>query len=289
MEIKPRHWLVALSGATLAHLTLVAAMQFEPQPPRPTPVVISLGAAGAAPGGAGEDGSAPEEEAATSASASASEPPAATPSPEPNSAPEPESTPEPIPEPPKTPPAQVIKPPPKPAPKPEPPKPREKPPVQPQAPRSSAPEKAASKPPRSSAPAASVAEGTGAQGKGQGSGSGSGSGGRGMGKSGSGSGSNPSAKGAANYHGQLVAWLNRHKRYPTRAQRLRQEGTVVVRFTIDKSGQVLSHQIVTSSGHPLLDQEVQALLGRASPLPAMPAALSQSRLTLTVPIRFNLR
>lgn len=110
-----------------------------------------------------------------------------------------------------------------------------------------------------------------------------------MGKSGSGIGSDPNTKGAANYYGQLVAWLDRHKRYPTRAQQLHQEGTVVVRFTIDRSGRVLAHQIVTSSGHPLLDQEVQALLARASPLPAMPAALSQSRLTLTVPIRFHLR
>jgi protein TonB len=87
----------------------------------------------------------------------------------------------------------------------------------------------------------------------------------------------------------LARALQKFKRYPEQARRLRQEGRVKVRFTIDRRGRVISQQIVVSSGHALLDREVEAMLRRASPLPAIPASLSKSRLTLTLPIVFNLR
>jgi protein TonB len=70
---------------------------------------------------------------------------------------------------------------------------------------------------------------------------------------------------------------------------MRQQGTVKVRFTIDQNGRVISHQIVTTSGHPLLDQEAAAMLNRASPMPKIPRSLGHSRLTITLPIAFNLR
>lgn len=60
-------------------------------------------------------------------------------------------------------------------------------------------------------------------------------------------------------------------------------------FTIDRQGRLLSHRIAASSGHPLLDQEVKAMVQRASPMPSIPAALGKSRLTITVPISFTLR
>ena len=91
------------------------------------------------------------------------------------------------------------------------------------------------------------------------------------------------------YARQIAAWINRHKRYPRRAQRLGQQGTTKVRFTIDPQGHVRSCRIVQSSGHALLDREVEELLRRADPLPAIPTALARTELTLTVPIRFSLR
>lgn len=126
-----------------------------------------------------------------------------------------------------------------------------------------------------------------AQGAGRGSGSGRGS--SSESGSGSGSGRGSGSASAANYSGRLASWLNRHKRYPAQARRQRAQGTVKVRFTIDRNGRLLSHQIVSSSGHRLLDQEAEAMLKRASPMPAIPAELNRSRLTVTLPVNFSLR
>jgi protein TonB len=92
-----------------------------------------------------------------------------------------------------------------------------------------------------------------------------------------------------NYLSQLYAHLERHKRYPAAAQRRRQTGTVYLRFTIDKEGNVLSSQIERSSGVPSLDKEVAAMIQRADPVPPLPADMHEDRLTLIVPVRFNLK
>ena len=91
------------------------------------------------------------------------------------------------------------------------------------------------------------------------------------------------------YLTQLSAWLERHKEYPQRARRRRQEGTVYLRFSVDPAGTVLSYQIERSSGYSLLDHEVENMIRRAAPLPAMPQDLVQARLELVVPVSFYLR
>ena len=113
---------------------------------------------------------------------------------------------------------------------------------------------------------------------------------------GSGRGSNNGSAGKAvdpanvrRYHATLAAWLARHKRYPESARRRQEQGTVRVTFSIDRQGRLLSHRIESSSGHPVLDQEVKAMLQRASPMPPIPANLGQGTLTITVPISFSLR
>ncbi len=91
------------------------------------------------------------------------------------------------------------------------------------------------------------------------------------------------------YYAELAAWLERHKRYPSQARKMRQEGIVRVRFVIDRSGKVISHRIETSSGHTALDHAASELLRRASPMPAIPASMGQSRLEILVPIAYRLR
>jgi protein TonB len=91
------------------------------------------------------------------------------------------------------------------------------------------------------------------------------------------------------YYAELAAWLERHKRYPSRARKMRQEGIVRVRFVIDRSGKVISHRIETSSGHTVLDHAASELLRRASPMPAIPASMGRSRLEIVVPIAYRLR
>ena len=93
----------------------------------------------------------------------------------------------------------------------------------------------------------------------------------------------------ATWQAQLVAWLEKYKRYPRVAQEQRQQGVAYLRFTIDRQGKVLASQINRSSGFELLDDEVLALIQRAQPLPSPPAEVTGDRIELQVPVAFSLR
>ncbi|GGF74428.1 hypothetical protein GCM10007301_37820 [Azorhizobium oxalatiphilum] len=75
--------------------------------------------------------------------------------------------------------------------------------------------------------------------------------------------------------------LNRFKRYPPGAS---ERGVAQVRFSMDRSGNVLSSSLVRSSGSAALDAEAVELPRRASPFPP---PLSGGTQVLTVPINFN--
>ncbi|MFL5269091.1 MAG: energy transducer TonB [Stellaceae bacterium] len=98
-----------------------------------------------------------------------------------------------------------------------------------------------------------------------------------------------SASARATWQAQLLAWLEKYKRYPRVAQEQRQQGVVSLRFAIDRQGQVLSSQINKSSGFELLDDEVLALVQRAQPVPPPPPEISGNRIELQVPVAFTLR
>ena len=91
------------------------------------------------------------------------------------------------------------------------------------------------------------------------------------------------------YLGLLRAWLEKHKEYPRPSRNRREEGTVLLRFVMERSGRVVSHRIERSSGHPALDRAVEEMLARAQPLPAMPPEMLQAKLELVVPVQFALR
>lgn len=86
----------------------------------------------------------------------------------------------------------------------------------------------------------------------------------------------------------LVQQLQRFKRYPASAQSRKEEGVVMLSFSLDRSGHVLAHSIARSSGYADLDDEVLAMIMRAEPLPPFPESMPQTRIDLTVPIRFSL-
>jgi protein TonB len=93
---------------------------------------------------------------------------------------------------------------------------------------------------------------------------------------------------SASWASEVVKHLQRHKRYPDGAQARGEQGTALLAFTVDRTGHVLAHHIVRSSGHADLDAEVIAMIERAQPLPAFPATMNQDRLDLTVPVGFTL-
>ena len=100
-------------------------------------------------------------------------------------------------------------------------------------------------------------------------------------------GSTPRAE--LNYFARVQDWLERHKRYPLQARKYRQQGTVELRFTMDDKGNVLTHAIGKSSGYIALDDEVEDMLQRASPLPIPPQGLPLAGVELVIPVSFNLQ
>jgi protein TonB len=100
----------------------------------------------------------------------------------------------------------------------------------------------------------------------------------------------PTPERAANvlWESRLLDRLARLKRYPFAARRDGQQDTVMVRFVIDRGGQVLSSDIIKSQGFVLLDREARALIRRASPLPAPPADVPGSQIAMVAPIQFVL-
>ena len=88
---------------------------------------------------------------------------------------------------------------------------------------------------------------------------------------------------------ELMARLERAKRYPAEAQSRGEHGVAQLAFSVDRSGGVHHAHIVKSSGSSLLDRETLALVQRAQPLPPPPADLPGAQITVTVPIRYNIR
>ena len=92
-----------------------------------------------------------------------------------------------------------------------------------------------------------------------------------------------------NWKSQLVARLERYKRYPSEAQSRGEQGVAQLAFSIDRSGGVHNAHIVRSSGSSLLDRETLTLVERAQPLPPPPPEMSGSQIAIMVPIRYNMR
>lgn len=99
-----------------------------------------------------------------------------------------------------------------------------------------------------------------------------------------GAGAASSAAAAASWRSELMAHLNRYKRFPSGAG---SGGVATIAFTINRSGQVTGSRLLRSSGDSVLDAEAVALPRRASPVPAPPSGTGGSSIGLAVPIRFS--
>jgi len=92
-----------------------------------------------------------------------------------------------------------------------------------------------------------------------------------------------------NWKSQLVATLERSKRYPSEARVRGEQGVAQLAFSIDRRGGVHHARIVRSSGSSLLDEATLALLERAQPLPPPPPEIAGAEIAIVVPIRYNIR
>jgi protein TonB len=85
----------------------------------------------------------------------------------------------------------------------------------------------------------------------------------------------------------LLVHIARYKQYPPDAERAGVQGTVWVRFLMDRDGRLLDVWVDQSSGARALDDEAVAAIRRAAPFPAIPAGLPD-RIDLTLGIPFIL-
>ncbi len=97
----------------------------------------------------------------------------------------------------------------------------------------------------------------------------------------------PSAEVSQGYRAALGEWLESHKRYPATARQRREQGRVVLRFTVDRSGRVDAFAIGQSSGYPDLDAAVARMM-QGAVMPPFPADMPQPRIEVSVAIRFSL-
>lgn len=97
-----------------------------------------------------------------------------------------------------------------------------------------------------------------------------------------------SSNASATWEAQLLAHLEKHRRYPAAARARREQGVAHVRFLMNRDGRVLSIAILRSSGSAALDRAALDTLRRAQPLPTIPPD-KPAPLELAVPVEFFVR
>ncbi|MBV9563883.1 MAG: energy transducer TonB [Bradyrhizobium sp.] len=93
------------------------------------------------------------------------------------------------------------------------------------------------------------------------------------------------AAGSNAYNALILGHFVRFKRYPAAAHGAK--GKVIVRFVLDRSGKLVSSEIVQSSGNDLFDREAIETLRRASPFPAFPSVKPGGQDSWTIPVTFG--
>ncbi|MBD1550081.1 energy transducer TonB family protein [Pseudomonas typographi] len=91
------------------------------------------------------------------------------------------------------------------------------------------------------------------------------------------------------WQSDLLQHLAKYKEYPRMARMRRNEGTVVLEFTLDSDGKLLEVAVAMSSGSSLLDEAAVKQVRKAAPMPKPPAELlSGGTVKLKAPFNFNL-
>ncbi len=90
------------------------------------------------------------------------------------------------------------------------------------------------------------------------------------------------------YYAEVMAILNAHKRYHKLARERGLQGTTVIRFSIAANGDLLSHELVKSSGEFLLDRSAEQMLLSSTPFPAFPETFQEESIMIELPVEYAL-
>lgn len=91
----------------------------------------------------------------------------------------------------------------------------------------------------------------------------------------------------ATWQKELVAHLDKHKRYP--AERSQKSAEILVNFALDRMGHVLSMSIVKGSGDAAFDEAALAMVRRSDPVPQPPPLVADEGLSFTLPVIFRVK
>jgi protein TonB len=91
----------------------------------------------------------------------------------------------------------------------------------------------------------------------------------------------------ATWQKELIAHLDKHKRYP--AQRSQKSAEILVSFALDRMGHVLSTSIVKGSGDTAFDEAALAMVRRSDPMPQPPPLVADEGLNFTLPVIFRVK
>lgn len=94
---------------------------------------------------------------------------------------------------------------------------------------------------------------------------------------------------------KYVPYLKRIKRriegiwtYPRKASELKEEGTTVIKFTIERNGMLKDSGIVATSGSDLLDQGTLSVIKSASPFDPIPQNLNLAKLHIIATFNYKI-
>ena len=91
----------------------------------------------------------------------------------------------------------------------------------------------------------------------------------------------------ATWQKELVAHLDKHKRYPQ--DRSQKSAEIVIGFALDRMGRVLSTSVVKGSGDTAFDEAALAMIRRSDPVPQPPPLIADEGLNFTLPVIFRVK
>jgi protein TonB len=91
----------------------------------------------------------------------------------------------------------------------------------------------------------------------------------------------------ATWQKELIAHLDKHKRYP--AQRSQKSAEILVSFALDRMGHILSTSIIKGSGDAAFDEAALAMVRRSDPVPQPPPLVADEGLSFTLPVIFRVK
>ncbi len=91
----------------------------------------------------------------------------------------------------------------------------------------------------------------------------------------------------ATWQKELIAHLDKHKRYP--AERQQKTAEIIVSFVLDRTGHVLSTSIAKGSGDTAFDEAALAMIKRSDPVPQPPPLVADEGLNFTLPVIFRVK